>query len=136
MQCRTPGRILLVEDDSLIRMTLAEALEDAGFEVTQAANGEAAAALIERLGFDLLLTDVQMPGRLDGIDLARRTRRSHPDLPIVFMTGRPDAIDAIGRLGSQEAFLRKPFGPREMLATLRPLLDGRFPGNPAGHAPA
>lgn len=116
------GRILLVEDDELIRLTVAEVLEDAGFEVIAAATGDDAVVLLDRNGFDLLMTDLHMPGLLDGVGLTRHVRRRYPDVPIVIMTGRPDALAGLGELGAREALLCKPFRPTDMLATLRPLL--------------
>lgn len=122
-KCLAAARILLVEDESLIRLILAEALTDAGFCVTEAETGDDAAELADGPnGFDVLLTDIHMPGRLDGIALARRVRLSHPDVPIVFMTGRPDAMAAMDGLGPHEALIRKPYGPSEVLGTIERLL--------------
>jgi CheY-like chemotaxis protein len=91
-------RILLVEDEGLVRLTLAETLEDAGYHVTEAINGDEASALIgETNGFDVLLTDIQMPGR-------------------------PDMLSRMGQLSPGEALLRKPFRAGEMLAALAALL--------------
>ncbi|MBV9735474.1 MAG: response regulator [Acidisphaera sp.] len=120
-------RILLVEDDELIRLSVAELLEEAGFIVIAAESGDAAAEQMDRSSFDLLLTDLQMPGRLNGVGLAMRARCRHPDLPIVIMTGRPDALADLGRLGDREALLPKPFRAGDVLAALRPLL-----GQPEG----
>jgi DNA-binding response OmpR family regulator len=94
-------RVLIVEDEFLIRLTLTEALSDEGFDVAAAASGDEAVKLAaEAPDFALLLTDVQLPGDLDGIALARSLRERAPDLPVIFMTGRPDStweVDASKR---------------------------------------
>ncbi len=116
-------RVLLVEDEGLIRVTLAETLEDAGYDVTEATSGDEACSLLTgAAGFDVLLTDIQMPGSADGIDVARDFHRTHPNCPVVFMTGRPDMLSRVGRLSDTEALLRKPFGSVQMLAALQTLL--------------
>ncbi len=116
-------RILLVEDENLIRVTLAEMLGEAGYDVVEAATGDEACTLIRGVnGFDVLLTDIQMPGSADGIDVAHYFHAHHPNAPVVFMTGRPDMLSRIGRLTESEALLRKPFRPRQMLDALDGLL--------------
>ncbi len=118
--------ILLVEDEGLIRMTLSEMLEEAGYAVTEAVNGDEACTLIREVnGFDVLLTDIQMPGSADGLAVARDFHQRHPNSPVVFMTGRPDMLSRVGRLASTEALLRKPFGPAQMLDALKSLLANR-----------
>lgn len=116
------ARVLLVEDETLIRMILAEALADEGFEVLEAASGDEAARVAEGAGFDLLLTDVQMPGRLDGVALARHLLQNRPDLPVVYVTGRPESLDRIERR-DRVAYVRKPYSPSEVIAVVRGLLE-------------
>jgi DNA-binding response OmpR family regulator len=113
----------LVEDEFLVRLTLAEALVDAGFEVAEAETADAAARLLRGPdGFDMLLTDIQMPGGLDGLGLAREMRACHPGIPIVYMTGRPETMRAAS-LDAREVFIRKPYGSSEVLRVVRRLLD-------------
>lgn len=114
-------RVLLVEDEFLIRMILAEALADEGFEVVEAASGDEAARLAQDTGFDLLLTDIQMPGRLDGVALARHLLHDRPDLPVVYVTGRPESLDRIERREC-DAYVRKPYSPSEVIAVVRRLV--------------
>ena len=110
------ARILLVDDDFLIRLMLSEALEDAGFGVRQAEDGDEAAALVDtEERFDLMVTDIQMPGRLDGLRLGRRVREKHPALPIIYTTGRPDVMRDRSRLGPHDAFVAKPYGPADII---------------------
>lgn len=128
--------VLLVEDESLIRLTLAETLEDAGYTVVEAESGDEACALLRTSGaFDVLLTDIQMPGVTDGIDVARSFHALHPDRPVVFMTGRPDMLTRAGRLASSEALLRKPFGSIQMLSALESLLCQSAKLCPGGNSP-
>ena len=82
------ARILLVEDEGLIRLVTAEYLRDEGFEVVEAWDGDEAARLLDACdGFDVLFTDVRMPGMLDGVDVAVRARRQYPELPVLVVSG-------------------------------------------------
>jgi DNA-binding response OmpR family regulator len=117
-------RIMLVEDEFLIRLTLAEALTDEGFDVIEAASGEdALAALAEGGGsIGLMLTDIQLPGLLDGRELAGRVRAKLPGLPVIFMSGRPDPLPDAG--DAPQMMIAKPYLPSEVCAAVRRLLGG------------
>ena len=119
--------ILLVEDEWLIREVFAEELLEAGFEVRQAESGDQAAALIEARAecFSLLVTDIHMPGALNGIEVARLLRERRQNVPVIYMTGRPDVLNSIQPLGIRDVLLRKPFALSELLAAARRLLDDR-----------
>ena len=120
-------RVLLVEDEFLIRLILAETLGDAGFAVTEAADGEEAVRRLDEDGpYDLLVTDVQMPGRFDGVAVARHARERLPDMPVVFATGRPDRVRALGALGERDALVQKPYGPKELLGVIQRVLGSRL----------
>jgi signal transduction histidine kinase/CheY-like chemotaxis protein len=85
------GRILFVEDDELVREAVVRGLEEAGFEVLVAANGERALAMIEAgLEVDAAFSDIVMPGKISGIDLAGILRERRPGLPVVLATGYTD----------------------------------------------
>ncbi|PWS36688.1 response regulator [Falsiroseomonas bella] len=100
--------LLLVEDDPLVRGTLAEALTDAGFEVLEAGDAEAALHVVaSRDDISALLTDINLPGA-DGFVLARAARRLRPDLPVVYASGRVREADPRRAL-PDAAFLAKPF---------------------------
>ena len=116
--------ILLVEDESLVRLVLAEELIEAGFEVREAETGDQAAALITAAptSFTLLVTDIHMPGTLDGIELARLMRAQRPDIPIIYTTGRPGALNDGVRLGERDILVAKPFPPSQLLAVVHRLL--------------
>jgi two-component system response regulator FlrC len=109
------AKILVVDDEEGVREFLAEALDDDGHETSMAANGEEALSCIDRQGFDLLLTDLKMPG-MDGLELLRRAREIQPDLEVVVLTahGSIDAAVEAMRLGAFD-FLQKPLGsPAEL----------------------
>ncbi|HYV67669.1 MAG TPA: EAL domain-containing protein [Myxococcales bacterium] len=89
-----PTRLLLAEDDELLRRVFARAFRAEGFEVDVAADGEAALALLKDKRFDAILTDIAMP-RLSGIDLLRAVRQHDTDVPIVLMTGGPELATAL-----------------------------------------
>jgi signal transduction histidine kinase len=85
------GRVLFVEDDELVREAVAQGLEEAGFEVLVAADGERALAMIEAgLEVDVVFSDIVMPGKISGIDLAGILRERRPGLPVVLATGYTD----------------------------------------------
>ena len=87
------GRVLLVEDDPIVASTVAAALEDAGYEVAQVPTADAALPLLTSgARIDLLFSDVVMPGRLNGVDLAREARRLRPGLPVVLATGYSEKV--------------------------------------------
>lgn len=120
--------ILLVEDEFLIRLIVAEELTESGFAVREAEDGEQAATLIaaaEPASFTLLVTDIHMPGCVDGLEVARRLRARRPDVPVIYMTGRPGVLNSVGRLADNEVLLAKPFALSELMAVVRRLLDGR-----------
>jgi CheY-like chemotaxis protein len=118
----TVPRILVVEDEFLIRLTLVEALGDEGFSVVEAESGDAGLLALEAdTGIQLLLTDIQLPGTLDGRGLAKRARQSRPDLPIVYMTGRPDPV-AEANASSIERYIAKPYTLSDICKAVRDLL--------------
>ena len=104
--------VLLVDDDTAVRGTTAEILENLGYSVIQAPDGEAALELLKRVEtIDVLLTDVVMPG-VSGPELARYARVRRPLLPIVFMSGYADSIDFVGQ--DLQPLVGKPFRPMEL----------------------
>ena len=113
------ARVLVVDDEAGIREFLSEALADDDHEVAVAASGEAAWARLEREGFDLVLTDLSMPG-MDGMELLRRVREAQPEVEVVVITahGKVDSAVEAMRLGAFD-YLQKPLGS---LAELRLLV--------------
>ncbi|HEY0206776.1 MAG TPA: response regulator, partial [Acetobacteraceae bacterium] len=85
--------VLLVEDDELVRCVMVELLKEEGFEVYEAHDGDLAALFINNQpAFDVLLTDVNMPGTMDGWDLADHARGHRPSLPVIVVSGRANNI--------------------------------------------
>ena len=121
-----PKVVLVVEDEWLIRESLVEVLAQAGFRVLQAAQGEDALATMQEHGpaIDLLFTDIRMPGRLDGLELARRARALLPGLAILIASG--NWVPTLDDLPAGSLFLAKPYSFRELPGQLRTLLAARF----------
>ncbi len=102
-------RVLVVEDEFLIRLTLVEALSDEGFLVLEAETGDAALPILQSdTTISLLLTDIQLPGTLNGHALASKARENLPYLPIIFMTGRPSTDDEADG-SDRDVFISKPY---------------------------
>ena len=120
-----PSRILVVEDEFLIRLTLVEALSDEGFDVAEAETGDMALPMLEAdSSIDVLLTDIQLPGELDGKRLAQRARETRPDLPVLFMTGRPDPV-AEAAASPLDRYIAKPYTLSDICSAVRSLTDPR-----------
>jgi len=114
------GRILFVEDDELVREAVMRGLEEAGFEVLAAANGERALAMMEAgLDVDVVFSDIVMPGKLSGIDLAGILRERRPGLPVVLATGYTDQRATVP--GVQ--VLAKPYEIGQLVELLSSLRD-------------
>ena len=109
--------ILVVEDDGLIRMDLADVLSDSGFDVVEAANADQALALLEAgIPVKAMLTDIDMPGSMNGIKLANLTASRWPECRIIVISGRfsPDQ----GSLPQRARFLSKPISERQLSVAL------------------
>jgi CheY-like chemotaxis protein len=117
--------ILVVEDDADVRTYLAEALRDLNYRVVTTPNATAALTLLEHDGrrFDLLLTDVVMPG-MNGRELGRRAQALRSDLPVLYMTGYSrNAVTHQGRLEEGVELLQKPVSRAQLANRIRGLLD-------------
>jgi two-component system, response regulator PdtaR len=115
---RSSPVILIVEDEFLLRMDSAEVIENAGFEVIQAANAdEAIAILTARPDIHVVFTDIQMPGSMDGLKLARFVRDRWPPIKIVATSGLVRVEDDDLPVGS--LFLPKPYRDVDLVAALR-----------------
>ena len=119
--CEACHHVLLVEDEPLVRMATAELLRDSGFEVTEAASAEAALALFEAGdSFDCVVTDHLMPG-ITGVELARILRASHPDLPVMLLSGYAE----LDSFGSELPYMGKPYRADELVAKVSALAGVR-----------
>jgi CheY-like chemotaxis protein len=118
-------RILVVEDDAMVRRLITQALRKQGYDVIESSSGAAALQMVE--GDDgplaLLVTDVVMPG-MSGLELAENLRRSRPAIQVLFMSGyTDDAVVRHGLLDAAMAFLQKPFTPSGLARKVREVLD-------------
>jgi two-component system phosphate regulon response regulator OmpR len=118
--------LLVVDDDSRIRVLLKRFLAENGYRVTIAEDGRDARMKLAGLAFDLLVLDVMMPGE-SGLELALSLRASS-DVPILMLTARADADDRIRGLEiGADDYLAKPFEPRELLLRIANVLKRRAP---------
>jgi CheY-like chemotaxis protein len=98
-------RVLVVEDEDMVREIVTWAIEDLGFDVVGASSGEEAVGLLGSADVDLLLTDIRMPGAVDGWTLGERARAVMPDLPIIYVSGYSHEPP---RMLARSVFLQKP----------------------------
>jgi CheY-like chemotaxis protein len=123
----TTETVLVVEDDVLVRLVIAAYLRDCGYRVIEAASADEAVRLLEsgEPHVDVLLTDVEMPGEMDGFGLAQWARRARPGVEVV-MAGTPArAADAAGELCEDGPTPTRPHPPSAVLARIRRLLAMR-----------
>ncbi len=127
----TAARVLLIEDEESIRLPLVDLLEDEGFQVLAAEDGERGLELAPREDPDLILLDLMLP-RLDGFGVLRALRRDRLEAPVIVLTARGEEWDRIqGFEHGADDYVVKPFNERELLLRVRALLRrsaGRAPG--------
>ena len=112
------ARILVVEDEPDVRLLLRMLLEDEGYSVVEAADGEQAIARFGEAHIDLILLDVRLP-KANGFEVCRIVRQTS-DVPIVMLTAHDDSHDVVGGLeAGADDYVTKPFVERELLARLR-----------------
>jgi DNA-binding response OmpR family regulator len=113
------NRLLLVEDDQAIARPLLRALEREGFAVEHVEAGEPAIARVAAGGIDLVVLDLTLPD-IDGLDVCRQIRSSHPALPILMLTARREEVDVVvGLDAGADDYVAKPFRVAELVARLR-----------------
>lgn len=110
--------VLLVEDEALICMMISDALSEVGFDVHEAATADEALRYIGQGGaVDVLFTDINLAGGMNGAELAQAARALKPDLPVVYASGRYRGDDLPGRVPHSE-FVQKPYDPRRLCELL------------------
>jgi DNA-binding response OmpR family regulator len=119
------GTVLLVEDERGVRDVVSNVLSLSGYRVLEARDSATAMDLFQanRDGIDLLVTDVVLPGNLDGIQLSRRVLDTMPDLGVLFMSGYvQEALARSGSMPQGSRFISKPFSTREFLKTVSEMI--------------
>jgi CheY-like chemotaxis protein len=115
--------VLIVEDEFLLRMDAIDIIAAAGFEVVEAANADDAIEILEsRLDITVVFTDIQMPGSMDGLKLARAVRGRWPPIKIIATSGHVHIGET--ELPEGGRFLPKPYSPRQVTGVLRELISG------------
>ena len=117
------GRILIVDDEPLIRKSLYETLRFEGYEAEMAADGEEALQKIERLPIDIMIADIKMP-KFSGIDLLKQVKEKHPEIPVILITGYgtiDQAVEAM-RLGAAD-YITKPIMDGEIKIVIKKLFE-------------
>jgi two-component system, response regulator PdtaR len=117
---KTGATVLVVEDEVLVRMAIADEIRSAGYRVFEASNAhEALQVLRHSPDVRLTFTDIQMPGSIDGIELARLIRSEYPAVKIVLTSGHLTAVDCVGHDG----FFPKPYNAAKTIQHFKALLD-------------
>jgi len=121
MERSQPHTVLVVEDEGIVRLDAAESLRDAGFEVLEAADAREALNAVEaRDDIGVMFTDIDMPGGMNGLELARHVHSRRPRMHLILTSGacRIDPRD----IPDAGAFLRKPYSTATVTSTIRRLL--------------
>jgi len=113
--------VLLVEDEVMISNLVANRLSGSGFRVHEAATADEALRYMRSgANVDVLFTDINLPGRMNGAELAERARELRPEMPIVYVSGRYK-LSEISPLVPRSLFVAKPYDPNDICALLRRL---------------
>jgi signal transduction histidine kinase/ActR/RegA family two-component response regulator len=135
-----PARVLIVDDEPMVRRIVTRTLELEGYQVTEARHGEEALALLAELdgAVDVVVSDVVMPV-MGGPELAARLRERYPDLPVIWMSGYPSETAFGGGLPDDQPFLQKPVGADLLTKTVQQVIELNTAGvrrRSAGLAPS
>ena len=113
-----PTNVLVVEDETFLRMHAVDIVEDAGFTAVEAVDADEALRILEtRSDISLMLSDIQMPGSMDGLKLAHAVHARWPWIKIILVSGRIKVADAEKPFDSR--FFGKPLGDKQMIAELQ-----------------
>lgn len=128
LSAKAGDTVLVVEGDVLLRLSISAYLRDCGYKVIEAADAEEAVLVLKQpqLDVDVLFSDVQMPGAMDGFGLAQWTRANRPGLDIILTGSVPRAVNAAATL-CEEGPMPKPYEPQAVLDRVRRLLAARPP---------
>ena len=133
-QMENSGQILVVDDDQLILVFLSAVLAEEGYQVTCACDGRQAVELMRENRFDLVITDVAMPGDLNGLDVLRIAKQIDPQYRVIVMTGYDyvGAADRVLKLGAVD-YLPKPFNLTLITLTVAKALEPKEMPPPVVH---
>jgi CheY-like chemotaxis protein len=110
--CPTPRVALVIEDEWLLRAAIVSELKESGWTVVETATGEDALALLAGCEFDLVLTDIQLAGPMNGWDVAHAVRNVKPDVPVIYASAyAPDPLRRV----EGSLFFDKPYDPAEIV---------------------
>lgn len=128
--------VLIVEDEVLVRMVVAEYLRDCGFMVIEAGNaGEAMKLFKADIEVDAVFSDIQMPGEMDGFGLARWLRQHRPEVKVILTSGAASAAHKAADLCHDGPLLPKPYDSEEVERRIRQLLATRERNEDKGDKP-
>lgn len=120
-----PQTVLVVEDEVLVRMVIADYLRECGYHVVEAGSAAEAIIVLESPEpVDIVFSDVQMPGEMDGFGLARWVRQNRPNLKMLLTSGNARAADTAGDLCEEGPLEAKPYHPQTVLGRIQRLLAG------------
>ena len=114
-------RVLMVEDEFFIAEWVAESLSDLGFAVEIASNARDALRFLQSGSVDVLFTDINLPGGMDGAALARQARQLLPELPVIYASARTTMLEPKARVRGA-AFVRKPYEPETVGRLIREVM--------------
>jgi CheY-like chemotaxis protein len=113
------GTILVVEDEVIERMAIADRLRQASYEVVEAGNAHEALEILRHSGdVKLIVSDIGMPGSIDGVELARLARSEYPDIKIVLASGHLASLDWV----EHDGYFRKPYDARAIIKHIETLI--------------
>jgi CheY-like chemotaxis protein len=116
--------ILVVEHEVLARLVIADYLRDCGYKVFEAANSDEAVTMLQapEVSIDIVFSDVQMPGDMDGFGLARWIRAHHPGVRVILTSGVERSADIAATLCEAGPLLEKPYAPQSVVDRIRQLM--------------
>ncbi len=113
---------LIVDDDSVVVLSCRRILEAEGLTVRCAENVETAVVILKSEAFDVMLTDIKMPGQ-DGFEMIKHAKELQPDMPVLLMSGfLTEEIKSAGGRAGADHFIAKPFTPEELIQAVRQIL--------------
>jgi CheY-like chemotaxis protein len=117
--------VLVVEDEVLVRLMIAEELRSAGFQVIEASDADEALAVLANItDVSVIFSDIRMPGSMDGLELAKKVRADFPKIRIVLASGNLAAVASV----DHDGFFLKPYEADEIINLIKTLLDQKSPG--------